>query len=232
MSLDTKSMKAHLLLLNRLHRIDFKKDLVPKPSKLTDTEIKENFIRLFVKKENYYVPKSRVSLMIEEEPFRKIKLKFNYTKEQIAENARLKAIADRPMIEERERLKKERAEMKKQERIKSKSEDKVRMETLQKELSNRLVMEKVNKLRSFVRTYELDKSNIRNKKAMEDEFIKMAKNKAFVEFIKRTKAYELYFKQPYEDYIKRKEKLRTEEEELKRQIKDESRRKKKPEIMG
>jgi hypothetical protein len=160
-------------------------------------------------------------------------LKFNYTKEQIAENARLKAIADRPMIEERERLKKEKAEMKKEERIKSKGEDKVRMETLQKELSNRLVMEKVNKLRSFVRTYELDKTNMRNKKAMEDEFIKMAKSKAFVEFIKKTKSYELYFKDPYEAYLKRKDKLKADEEELKRQIKEQARSsRKKPEIMG
>jgi len=225
-------MKSHLLLLNKLHRAEFKKDLIPTPSKLTDDEIKEYFTKLFMKKENYYVPKGQVSLMIEEEPFRKIKLKFNYTKEQIAENARLKAIADRPMLEERERLKKEKAQMKKEERIKSKGEEKVKMETLQKELSNRLVMEKVNKLRSFVRTYELDKTNMRNKKAMEDEFIKMAKSKAFVEFIKKTKSYELYFKDPYEAYLKRKDKLKADEEELKRQIKEQARSsRKKPQLM-
>ena len=232
MSLDPKSMKSHLLLLNKLHRVDFKKDLIPTPSKLTDTEIKEYFTKLFMKKENYYVPKGQVSLMIEEEPFRKIKLKFNYTKEQIAENARLKAIADRPMLEERERLKVEKAKIRKEERIKSKGEEKVKMETMQKQLSDRLIKEKVEKLRPFVRTYELDKTNMRNKKLMEDEFIKMAKSKAFVEFIKKSKAYEMYFKDAYEKYLNRKEKLRVEEETLKTQIKDESRRRKKPELMG
>ena len=218
MILEPKSMKAHLLLLNRLHRVEFKKDLVPTPSKLTDDEITQYFTKLFMKKEDYFVPKSQVSLKIDEEPFKKIKLKFIYTRAEIAENARLKAIADRPMLEERQRLKEEKAKMKKEERIKSKGEEKVKMETIQKQLSERLIKEKVEKLRSFVRTYELDKTNMRNKQAMIAEFIKMAKSKAFVDYIKKSKAYELYFKDEYEKYLKRKEKLRTDEEELKRQV--------------
>jgi hypothetical protein len=73
---------------------------------------------------------------------------------------------------------------------------------------------------------------MRNKQAMIDEFIKMSKSKAFVDYIKQSKAYELYFKEEYEKYLKRKEKLKMDEDKLKQQIKDESRRRKKPELMG
>jgi len=217
MSLDPKSMKSHLLLLNKLHRQEFKKDLVPPPSKLTEDEIKEYFTKLFMKKDNYYVPKSQVSLKIDEEPFKKIKLKMIYTREQIVENARLKAISDRAKREEK-------AKMKKEEKMRNKDQEKVKMETLQKELQSKLVMDKVNKLKLLLREYEKDKTNMKNKQNMIDEFIKMSKNKAFLDYIKKTKAYELYFKQPYEDYVKRKEKLKMEEEALKTQIKQESRR--------
>ena len=191
MNLEPTTMKAHLLLLNRLHRSEFKKDLVPTPSRLTDDEITQYFTKLFMKRDDYYVPKEQVSLKIDQEQFKKIKLKFIYTRAEIAENARLKAIADKAKREEKAKVRKEQAMMKK-------SEEQVKMETMKTELSNRLIKEKIEKLRPFVRTYELDKTNMRNKQAMVDEFLKYAtKSKSFLEFIKKSKAYELYFKQSY-----------------------------------
>ena len=227
MNLEPRTMKSHLLLLNKLHRAEFKKELVPTPSRLTDDEITQYFTRLFIKRDNYYVPKSQVSLKIDEEPFKKIKLKFIYTRAEIAENARVKAIADKAKREEKAKVRKEQAMMKK-------SEEQVKMETMQKELSNRLIKDKIEKLKKLITVYELDKTNMKNKQKMVDEFLKYAtKSKSFLDEVKKSKRYELYFREPYEAYLKRKEKLRTEEEALKTQIKQEARAsKKKPELMG
>jgi hypothetical protein len=170
-------MKSHLLLLNKLHRAEFKKELVPTPSKLNDDEITQYFTRLFIKRDNYYVPKSQVSLKIDEEPFKKIKLKFIYTRAEIVENARVKAIADKAKREERAKVRKEQAMMKK-------SEEAVKMQTMKTELSNKLIMDKVNKLKKLITVYELDKTKAEaiteNFKVNEILFIVGIKQKIFI----------------------------------------------------
>jgi len=68
--------KKHLLLLNRLMRTELKKDIIPVPSKLSEEEVNKYFERLFVKKEDYYVPiKSKVELKIDEELFKSLLVK-------------------------------------------------------------------------------------------------------------------------------------------------------------
>ena len=63
--------KKHLLLLNRIMRAELKKDIIPVPSKLTEEEVNQYFQKLFVKKDDYYVPiKNKVSLDIDEELFK------------------------------------------------------------------------------------------------------------------------------------------------------------------
>ena len=63
--------KKHLLLLNRIMRTELKKDIIPTPSKLPEEEVNKYFMRLFVKKDDYYVPvKSKVNIKIDEELFK------------------------------------------------------------------------------------------------------------------------------------------------------------------
>lgn len=77
--------RKHLLLLNRIMRTELKKDIIPIPSKLTEEEVNKYFERLFVKKDDYYVPiKSKVELNIDEEQFKGLikKPKVMRTKEE------------------------------------------------------------------------------------------------------------------------------------------------------
>jgi len=68
--------KKHLLLLNRIMRAELKKDIIPTPSKLTEEEVNQYFNKLFVKKDEYYVPiKTKANIMIDEEPFKTILMK-------------------------------------------------------------------------------------------------------------------------------------------------------------
>jgi len=74
--------KKHLLLLNRIMRAELKKDIIPVPSKLTEEEVNQYFQKLFVKKDDYYVPiKNKVSLDIDEELFKDL-IKRKKTKEE------------------------------------------------------------------------------------------------------------------------------------------------------
>jgi hypothetical protein len=76
MSLTMMQKKKHLLLLNRLMRTELKKDIIPVPSKLSEEEVNKYFERLFVKKEDYYIPiKSKVELKIDEELFKSLLVK-------------------------------------------------------------------------------------------------------------------------------------------------------------
>ena len=71
MDLTLMQKKKHLLLLNRIMRAELKKDIIPVPSKLTEEEVNQYFNKLFVKKDDYYVPvKNKVSLSIDEELFK------------------------------------------------------------------------------------------------------------------------------------------------------------------
>ena len=82
MDLNLMQKKKHLLLLNRIMRTELKKDIIPTPSKLTEEEINQYFNKLFVKKDNYYVPiKTKAEIMIDEELFKDL-IKKPKTKEE------------------------------------------------------------------------------------------------------------------------------------------------------
>jgi hypothetical protein len=82
MDLTMMQKKKHLLLLNRIMRTELKKDIIPAPSKLTEEEINQYFNKLFVKKDNYYVPiKTKTEIMIDEEQFKDL-IKRKKTKEE------------------------------------------------------------------------------------------------------------------------------------------------------
>jgi len=71
MDLTMMQKKKHLLLLNRIMRAELKAEIIPIPSKLTEEEVNQYFSKLFVKKDDYYVPiKSKVELKIDEELFK------------------------------------------------------------------------------------------------------------------------------------------------------------------
>ena len=71
MDLTMMQKKKHLLLLNRIMRAELKKDIIPTPSKLTEEEVNQYFNKLFVKKDDYYVPiKTKAEIMIDEELFK------------------------------------------------------------------------------------------------------------------------------------------------------------------
>jgi hypothetical protein len=73
MDLSVMMKKKHLLLLNRIMRTELKKDLIMTPSKLTEGEVNDLFKKLFVKKDDYYVPiKAKVELNIDEELFKQL----------------------------------------------------------------------------------------------------------------------------------------------------------------
>lgn len=71
MEVNITQKKKHLLLLNRIMRTELKKDIIPTPSKLPEEEVNKYFERLFVKKDDYYIPvKSKVNIKIDEELFK------------------------------------------------------------------------------------------------------------------------------------------------------------------
>ena len=73
MDLTMMQKKKHLLLLNRIMRAELKKDIIPTPSKLTEEEVNQYFNKLFVKKDDYYVPiKTKAELKIDEEQFKEL----------------------------------------------------------------------------------------------------------------------------------------------------------------
>ena len=91
--------KKHLLLLNRLMRTELKKDIIPVPSKLNEEEVNKYFERLFIKKEDYYVPiKSKVELKIDEELFKSLLVKKVATKKTKKEAMK----EEKPMKEEKD----------------------------------------------------------------------------------------------------------------------------------
>jgi hypothetical protein len=85
MELTLPQKKKHLLLLNRIMRAELKKDIIPTPSKLTEAEVNEYFKKLFVKREDHYIPvKNKISLEINEELFKGLikKKRSQMTKEE------------------------------------------------------------------------------------------------------------------------------------------------------
>jgi hypothetical protein len=91
MDLSVMMKKKHLLLLNRIMRTELKKDLIMTPSKLTEGEVNDLFKKLFVKKDDYYVPiKAKVELNIDEELFKLLKPKTKEDKVKMKEEAKMK----------------------------------------------------------------------------------------------------------------------------------------------
>jgi hypothetical protein len=100
MDLTMMQKKKHLLLLNRIMRAELKKDIVPVPSKLTEGEVTQYFNKLFVKKDDYYVPiKNKVSLSIDEELFKDLikKKKSAMTAEEKVKDKEMKKQKDEEM---------------------------------------------------------------------------------------------------------------------------------------
>jgi hypothetical protein len=65
--------KKHLLLLNRLLRQELKLVLIKTPSKLDDNKVNELFDKIFVKKDDYYVPKTNnEKLLLQEDQFKNL----------------------------------------------------------------------------------------------------------------------------------------------------------------
>jgi hypothetical protein len=95
MDLSVMMKKKHLLLLNRIMRTELKKDLIMTPSKLTEGEVNDLFKKLFVKKDDYYVPiKAKVELNIDEELFKQLNkpkvIKTKEDKTKMKEEAKMK----------------------------------------------------------------------------------------------------------------------------------------------
>lgn len=83
--------KKHLLLLNRIMRTELKTEIIPTPSKLNEEEVNDLFKKLFIKKDDYYVPiKSKVELNIDEELFKALKPKTKEDKVKIKEEVKMK----------------------------------------------------------------------------------------------------------------------------------------------
>jgi len=73
MEINMIQKRKHLLLLNRIMRNELKKDIIKTPSKITDEEVDKYFTRLFVKKDDYYIPiKSKIEINIDEELFKNL----------------------------------------------------------------------------------------------------------------------------------------------------------------
>ena len=73
MSVEVKYYKKHLLLLNRLIRASIKDYLIKTPSKLSDQDTITLFNKLFVRKENHFVPID-MPVNIKHDEFKKIKV--------------------------------------------------------------------------------------------------------------------------------------------------------------
>jgi hypothetical protein len=91
MDITIPQMKKHLLLLNRIMRTELKTEIIPTPSKLTEEEVNDLFKKLFVRKDDYYVPiKAKVELNIDEELFKQLKPKTKEDKTKMKEEAKMK----------------------------------------------------------------------------------------------------------------------------------------------
>jgi hypothetical protein len=73
MEINMIQKRKHLLLLNRIMRTELKKDIIKTPSKLTEEEVDKYFNRLFIKKDEYYIPiKSKIEIKIDEQLFKNL----------------------------------------------------------------------------------------------------------------------------------------------------------------
>ena len=99
MELSIPQKKKHLLLLNRIIRAETKNELIPVPSKLTESEVNSYFNKLFVKKDDYYIPvKNKMEIAIDEDLFKNLikkpKAKMTAEDKQKEKESKTKAMAD------------------------------------------------------------------------------------------------------------------------------------------
>ena len=181
--------KKHLLLLNRIIRAETKKDIIPTPSKLSEAEVDSFFNKLFVKKDDYYVPiKNKMEIKIDEELFKGLIKKPKMAKEA------------KPMM-----TKEEKAEEKKQ-----------KEESLTKKSADFFISKFIN---PYLRKIKAGEDASKELKMMTDRFIKMSKpTKKNVEK-RWSKLYASILGPADEGRMMRKENLKEEDMKLKDSIK-------------
>lgn len=145
MEINMIQKRKHLLLLNRIIRAETKKDIIPTPSKLSEAEVDSFFSKLFVKKDDYYIPiKNKMEIKIDEELFKGLIKKPKMAKEA------------KPMM-----TKEQKAEEKKQ-----------KEESLTKKSADFFISKFIN---PYLRKIEAGKDASKELKMMTDRFVKMSK---------------------------------------------------------
>lgn len=189
MDITMMQKKKHLLLLNRIIRAETKKDIIPTPSKLSEAEVNSFFNKLFVKKDDYYVPiKNKMEIKIDEELFKGLIKKPKMAKEA------------KPMM-----TKEQKAEEKKQ-----------KEESLTKKSADFFISKFIN---PYLRKIKAGEDASKELKMMTDRFIKMSKpTKKNVEK-RWSKLYASILGPADEGRMMRKENLKEEDMKLKDEIK-------------
>jgi hypothetical protein len=101
MDLTIQQKKKHLLLLNKLYRSALKEELIPTPSKLSEDKVESLFTKLFMKKDNFFVPKVKNQyLVIDENEFKKLIPKTKQPKEKVKKQE--PKLKEEPKKEEKE----------------------------------------------------------------------------------------------------------------------------------
>jgi hypothetical protein len=189
MDITMMQKKKHLLLLNRIIRAETKKDIIPTPSKLSEEEVDSFFSKLFVKKDDYYIPiKNKMEIKIDEELFKGLIKKPKMAKEA------------KPMM-----TKEQKAEEKKQ-----------KEESLTKKAADFFISKFIN---PYLRKIKAGEDASKELKMMTDRFIKMSKpTKKNVEK-RWSKLYASILGPADEGRMMRKENLKEEDMKLKDEIK-------------
>lgn len=143
--------KKHLLLLNRIMRAELKKDIIPTPSKLTEADINSYFNKLFMKKDDYYVPvKNKMEIKIDETLFMNL-IKKPKVKKMMEDTAEAKPTMTK--------------EQKAEERKKKREEDIVKA-------SDAFIRNLIN---PYLRKTKANEDASKELKMMTDRFVKLSK---------------------------------------------------------
>ena len=195
MDLTIPQMKKHLLLLNRIMRAELKKDIIPTPSKLTEEEVNQYFNKLFVKKDDYYVPiKTKAEIMIDEELF--------------------KDLVKKPKAIKTKEEKKQEKDMQKEKEKEMQSSISL---SVYKKFENDFVKPYVSKKRAG--------ENIKEEEIkMIDKYIKLGPNVKKIVSQQLPKLWEAVLNKAYLEREKRKEGLKEDDKKLMKDIKKESKK--------
>ena len=245
MSVEVKYYKKHLLLLNRLIRASIKDYLIKTPSKLSDQDTITLFNKLFVRKENHFVPID-MPVNIKHDEFKKIKVPkiskitktTKTTKAPKPTKAQKKALEEEEKlkVEEEEKLKVEEEAKKKGKKGKKLTKEEQKLidkenENLLKEAQRKATITRMYNAfnKEFIQPFAENKENEILKRDMINEFVYLANLKPiFLRYWQDNKktAYDNYFKEAIEKDIERKRKLQEKQIDLTKQIKEEARSKK------